>query len=344
MKEDELTKDAWELINRVVEKVEFPSYVSVSKNDDGTVSFHLVLSSESCGFASLYYKPSIGFIKEILKLEKSAEKAVGKKLANTFNTAAAECYAYGVLKNFPFEFEETFNGFYDLGWILLTQARTYAIKKSTGHNSEFTEKKNEEAESVLNEYLNERSKRTKERLLEESKKYEASSKPVKHLISHFYAECLVDWKKAKNFYKKNKIYDKWEQMISLAFPKLPKDLISRLDNSDPYISMPSAIALEHAARICGIEDSSVGIRTLQQYLNKSRQWIAENGEEAKETELEKYRWRIFHEVVIFCRVCDSLGKEPTFENFSYIHQVVGEDIKDTAMKKIKEYSENNEKA
>lgn len=340
MTEEELTKEAWELINNVSEKIDYPPYVSVSKKDDGSISFLIGLSSDASGSAFLHYKPSIKIVKNILKLEKTVEDVTGKKLAKEFSVAAAECYAYGLLKNFPFEFNETFKGFSQLGWILLTQAGASAINKSSNRNSESAENRDEKADRALNEYLLERNKKTKERLLEDVKKHENSEKPVKHLIEHFYSNFLPDWKEAKNCYKKNKSYGNWEQMVSLAFPQLPKDLISCLDDSDPYISMPSALALEHSARACGIEDNSVGLRTLQQYLRESRQWIAENGEEAKKGELDKYFWRISEDVISMCRVFDSLGKEPNFDNLSYFHQVVGEDIKDIAMEVIKKHSEN----
>ncbi len=343
MTEDELTKEAWDLLNNVAEKIKFPPYVSVSRKDDGTISFLLGLSNKTSGSVFLHYKPGIEVIKGLLSLEEGFKDVTGEKLSKEVAVAAAECYAYGILKNFPFEFEETFKGFAHLGWILLTQAGAAAINKSSRRNSKSAENRDEEAEKVLNEYLLERNKRTKERLLEDVRNHEKSEKPVTHLIEHFYSNLLPEWKEAKNCYKKNKDYDNWEQMISLAFPQLPKDLILRLSDSDPYISMPSALALEHSARACGVENNSVGLRTLQQYLNESRQWIIENGEEAKSVELNKYFWRISKDVIRFCQISDSLEKEPTFENLSYIHQVVGEDIKDVAMEVIKKHSENIEK-
>lgn len=342
MTEDELTKEAWELIGRVAEKIEFPPYVNISKKDDGTFSFLLGLTNKASGYVFLHYKPSIYVIEGLLGLEESVKGITGEKLSKEFVTAAAECYAYGVLKNFPFELEDTFKGFAHLGWILLTQAGAGAINTASRRDSKSAEERDKEAEKVLGEFLLERNKRTKERLLEEVRKHEESEKPVTYLIEHFYSIFLPEWKEAKSCYKKNKNYENWEQMVSLAFPQLPKDLISRLNDSDSYNSMPSALALEHSARACGVENDSVGLRTLQQYLTESRQWISENGEEAKKDELDKYFWGISKDIIMHCQISDSLKKEPTFENLSYIHQVVGEDIKEITMEVIKKYSENNE--
>jgi hypothetical protein len=55
----------------------------------------------------------------------------------------------------------------------------------------------------------------------------------------------------------------WRGHIKLDHPDTPDDLLDRLEDLDPYTSKPSAVALEHAARICGIRTNGCGYSTLK---------------------------------------------------------------------------------
>ncbi len=105
------------------------------------------------------------------------------------------------------------------------------------------------------------------------------NQPAFNLVSFYYDELLSQWKAAKEVYKANKNFRNWEKMLAASFEDLPTDLLQKLGDPDNYSSMPSTIALEHAARICGIKPNSVVLRTLQNYSEKSRKWINKEGAE-----------------------------------------------------------------
>lgn len=87
------------------------------------------------------------------------------------------------------------------------------------------------------------------------------------------------WDEAKDCYKRNRESARWREIVKAACNdeelELPPDLINRLDgkgaNSDSYSSMPSELALEHAARLCGARANQYKPRTLQDHLKESRE-------------------------------------------------------------------------
>lgn len=90
-------------------------------------------------------------------------------------------------------------------------------------------------------------------------------------IAHRYDLRLLKWREAKAFYKKNKKYQHWQEMLSLALKTdLPLDLLAKFESGDPEESMPSVLALEHAARDCGIEPNSLSLRSKQSLLKESK--------------------------------------------------------------------------
>lgn len=103
-------------------------------------------------------------------------------------------------------------------------------------------------------------------------------------IAPNYRYVLPMWKDAKRLYKQNRNRANWREIIKAAHPDLAEceDLISRLSgklNDLPEEiqaklsekggdSKPSSIALEHAARLCGIEAYSYGVRYLYYNVRK----------------------------------------------------------------------------
>lgn len=87
------------------------------------------------------------------------------------------------------------------------------------------------------------------------------------------------WDGAKSCYKRNRKSPKWLELVRTECNdselQLPSDLIIRLDGerglSDPYRSMASTLALEHAARLCGAAANEYKPRTLHEHLKESRE-------------------------------------------------------------------------
>jgi hypothetical protein len=103
------------------------------------------------------------------------------------------------------------------------------------------------------------------------------------LGSH-YEKMLPVWKDAKAIWKKNRERN-WQAFIQSEYRdlQLPVDLIARLSGSPSHLSddiktklsekggsaSPSDIALEHAARLCGVSDYHYTLRHLRDALTKN---------------------------------------------------------------------------
>jgi hypothetical protein len=107
-----------------------------------------------------------------------------------------------------------------------------------------------------------------------------------------YFVCLIDWQEAKRIYRRKRNSTSWRKMIKDEYPDLPDDLIEwlalsenksdleadafqnlpddarhrlndRIEKKGYRLSMPSEIALEHAARLCGSPPYSYSIFRLK---------------------------------------------------------------------------------
>jgi hypothetical protein len=106
-------------------------------------------------------------------------------------------------------------------------------------------------------------------------------------LASTYESLLPQWQKAKQTYKNNKREKTWREHVALDHPLLPKSLINRLsgnwgdigeidkgqilakcDKGD--IASPSAIAVEHAARVCGATNYEYHSSYLFSLLKKGR--------------------------------------------------------------------------
>jgi hypothetical protein len=103
-------------------------------------------------------------------------------------------------------------------------------------------------------------------------------------MKEHYDAILPITKKAKRIYEQNK-RENWQAMIKAAFPQLASDLITLLsndtddlaalsiealkatENSEDY-SKPSNLALEQAARLCGMKPFQFTPRTLRDRMNQ----------------------------------------------------------------------------
>lgn len=88
-------------------------------------------------------------------------------------------------------------------------------------------------------------------------------------LSADYPTLLQHWQKVS---KKRKTEKNWRSYAKIDEPDTPDDLLDRLDDDlpqqfgsdgDTYLSIPSALALEHAARRCLIPPNEYGLSTLK---------------------------------------------------------------------------------
>jgi hypothetical protein len=110
-------------------------------------------------------------------------------------------------------------------------------------------------------------------------------------LSWNYYVCLRDWQTAKRIYRQNRNSTLWRQLIKDNYPDFPDDLVEwlglskgsdigtdafpnlsgevrrildyRMKSEGYWLSRPSEIALEHAARLCGCAPSSHSISRLK---------------------------------------------------------------------------------
>jgi hypothetical protein len=101
-------------------------------------------------------------------------------------------------------------------------------------------------------------------------------------LRRHYDKVYPEWKKAKKLYRKLRTDRNWRDQVLLDHPTFPKDLIARLE-PNPRLSgavnaalakkggssAESEIALEHAARLCGVPPYEYSIRWLKSRLKKS---------------------------------------------------------------------------
>lgn len=340
---EELENEAWEIYAEALKNIKIPENVFISKRDDGTFSCAVMLSYEGIGTAYVNFIPSTDSVKRLLKITESVE-GMSVDYGKDVNYFYAVAFAQSFLENFFAEIEQTFSGLLEIPTIL----PLLLISSSTSDEHKDKKFRVEESKKCLEELLENRKQITKKRIADTVQNVEEIRQPVIHLIALHYKNLLIKWEKAKDFYKKNKNFDNWEKMIAVGFEDLPTELLKRLGDPDTYTAMPSSIALEHAARICGVKPNSVGLRTLQNYLQQSREWIQENGVEKAEEEAKNYYQRTFGQVVMIYRVANSLdNKMPSLENYSLLHQIIahqaGESIKEVIAKnKAKKNDERND--
>lgn len=70
----------------------------------------------------------------------------------------------------------------------------------------------------------------------------------------------------------------WRDVVKVAKPEMPDDLIERLAAADKYESMSSHIALEWTARVCGARPDQFSSRTLFKHLEESQSLRKKTGE------------------------------------------------------------------
>ena len=282
MTDEELDKKVWEIIKEEIENIDLPDYVKFEESENGHITFKLDFKSNENGEMNVSYKPPVEMAKHLLTpSEKGIEIFKSEKLAEEFVLIIATSYLKSWLISFAVEIESAFS--------------ELCLAPKLFHNNLVNAKNKEDFArntDIVSKYLklkNQKAQKTIRQIIETKDKITLPKKRLRLLFAHFYELILPKWKEAKAFYEKNKQYDKWQEMMYLAIDEVfPPDLINKLADPDPYEAMPSTLALEQAARLCDFDSCSLSLRTKQKYLEESRQWIKEQGEDEKERLLADY--------------------------------------------------------
>jgi hypothetical protein len=282
---------AHQLLSEIVKTVEFPPYVQQLESD-GEFLFVCTLKSPN-GDAVLHYKPRQAA--EFLVRECAGWASVIRKRRELFPEdpgfeeemflISAKTTIQMLLINFHNEFGELVGALPRMAFEQLSfGAEAIGHAKVKGHDVKLDW---QAAIQRMEETLAHFTRGRRERWLRTLNRAKNATEPALDLLSVFYDKVtLPAWKEAKDRYERNKDSKKWREIIKASCDDdsipLPADLINRLDgcaeDTDAYVSMPSAIALEHAARLCGAAPNAYKTRTLYGHLAASRKWFEETPE------------------------------------------------------------------
>lgn len=317
MSEQEARVFVLEAIRTAIELIEFPECVSVE--DDGEdIAISIKMQAEKSGALDVRYSP-VSLITYFAECADSLLERIGKDKPDALNQEFKKVYVHSLAHGLLSQFHSTVTDFY----ASLPEFSWATLDEYLAHRNPEEGKQSEDANSTrrLDQWLRERSKaiRLTARNLAEGK-----LKPARHLIAHFYDLFLPEWKEAKAFYKRNNMLANWSELLVITYHQIDINLVERLCNPDPYLSMPSSIALEQAARMCGFRNDSLSRRTLNLYLKESREWIETNGNELKQAEIDKFFGRVAGDVGIQLRVAELAGTDEPEAWETLAHEFVSE--------------------
>lgn len=329
--------DAWNLVRNTLKSTKMPSWVTSTEHDDGSISFLFRLGARH-GHAWVHYKLDVLFLVDLLEGSYDSTTKVFENmpvqpdLIREGTDTFAGALLYGILRNVHLDLLDAFRTTPVLAASAMIEILGKVRKKHTADFHGY-----EASQRSIDEILSEKAKQHKERLIAQLRTEEFET-PERNLLAYFYDVYLPKWQNAKKCFRRNQQFDKWPEIVGLAFDLLPSDLILRLKDADPYRSMASAIALEHAARLVGFPDDSLGTRALQKHLFESRAWGKEVGEAGIDEALGKYVRRVQTDIAERYRFLYMMGQsdEPDFSDSSLMHRefakMLGEPIRETITK------------
>lgn len=311
----DLNKAVWSLFKKALRVTGFPENVTIKEEDDGSLTFVLRLTNEDSGSGVFYYKPSIELIKEIINLHTEPEFKEGnaEKYSIYLGINTAEAFIDIFLKNFHVEIGETFLGLMEIPKLLLFHSSNEMCLKSAKLSEDQKTQLKEDWNARIEVLLNERTRRTRQRIQQEIQINNPGRKPAKNLMYFFYQKVYPRWKKAKTCYKQYKT-------VAAAVEKFPADLIKRLADNTKYFATPQEIALEHAARLCGFKANSLETETLRTYKKDSRKWMIKTGPDAVTSEARHFFEHSLAGVIAHTEATLFLGKEPDINDLSAYEQ------------------------
>jgi hypothetical protein len=212
------------------------------------------LATGETGAEFIYAYLPVRFVERLLDF---AEQSRGShELTSETITAGATVYFLNNLRDVLDEAME--NLFFEASTIITELARVIEEGKLSRERERFA--------GVINGILSEGDARRKSRL--KRAMWELNPHFALDSLTKRYGELLAVWQRAAHLYRHNKRLVTWKKLIHTEISssvgiELPLDLVSLLspDPDDRPVTppettetSPSGLALEHAARLCGIED------------------------------------------------------------------------------------------
>lgn len=315
MSEQEVETLVLEAIRNAIELITFPEGVWVEDRGED-IDVKINVQTEKSGSLDVKYNP-ISSVKYFVNCADLLLARIGKDKPNELNQEFRKQYVHSLTHSLLRQFHKTVLDFhsslYELAFATLREYMEYSAPQKS--------EQSEDTIAPLDQWFQDRSKniRSVARSIGEVK-----LRTAKHLIAHFYDLFLPQWKEAKAFYKRNKKLENWAELVVITYELIDIDLLSRLFDPDPYLSMPSSIALEQAARMCGFQCDSLSRRTLNTYLRESRKWIETNGEDLKKAEVDKFFGNIAEDVGYTLWIAKLAGSNEPEEWDSPAHEYVKE--------------------
>jgi hypothetical protein len=273
MSEEELTRLAKEIIAEVLSSIELHPNVSCNSEHQLTINIE-----NPAGRSTLSY--------DLNTVARWIIKEKEKEFQGNFQDADLEVDEYlsmrtsyikggafdaleNVLAQIYCESEDFIRG---LPSVALIQAKCVLqeIEKQMFAGEVFQNQ--EPAQQAIDKFLKLSSKRRRKRMMtaieviKEQTKYDLSKMAI------HYEQLLPKWTIVRDLYKQISNQKTWREGIKTTYleDNLPSDLIDRLSSLDSYEASPSRIAMEHAARLCGVPPNTYQSRRLSQYLAESR--------------------------------------------------------------------------
>lgn len=290
MSDDEVARMADELLREVASEIEFPPHVAKVEDGGGLrLMLHIVGGH---GSSVAYYEPQAAAELIVRHCERavigSLEPSFSEEFLAEMLRAQVAAAIWVLLETFHCEVHDLF---LDLPRLALDQisfsmqrvidARTTDLR----HRQTSLPSPRDWGRQLRNREL---------RVMKREQEEDELREPRLLLINLFYDGLWSKWKEVKKRYRGYRVSDHWKEMLlrDFAEDELPPDLIDRLndkrEDGDCYDAEPSALALEHAARMCGAPPNHFKKRTLYELLSSSKKWMASASQSEKEEEMRKW--------------------------------------------------------
>lgn len=276
---DEAKRLARESLHETVKLVNLPSFVRLHF-EDGEPCLIIDVSMET-GDAVIHYKPRAAtecIALAGMELGDPRADLLPKEVVAELQRGNIESLVADLLATCIHEFVETVDNIPELTYALTRCLRTesfhqLASLRGEKHPDPFTSR------NVIDQVLELANKGRRERLEEVVKETQSLYRPQFQHLFPVYRYLKPIWDDAKSCYKRNRKSPKWPELVKTECNdselKLPLDLIYKLDDkrsgSDSYKSEASALAVEHAARLCGVKSNALQTRTLMERRKKSEE-------------------------------------------------------------------------
>ena len=167
---------------------------------------------------------------------------------------------------------------------------TYFNKMAFYSDESFFRKSESQQRSDIKEILEFPHSKRIQRILNLTQEVSELFSAPQYLFCDVYERQVKIWEKAKKCYKDNKRYKNPLGAVQENFKDLPADLIQRFESLDTETARPSAIALEHTARILNTTTSD----RLSRYLTVSRKLRQNISDQQAQEAADKYFGSIKH--------------------------------------------------